>query len=321
MSSDPKVTVIIIFLNAAPYLNDAVESVLYQTYTDWELLLVDDGSTDESSDMARAYAGRQPGRIFYVEHEGHQNLGMSSSRNRGLSEAQGMYVAFLDADDCWLPEKLETHVSYLDAHPSAGMLFGSTKYWYSWTGRPEDALRDYVPESRVRTTTLFQPPRLFGQFLEGKVEIPCPCSVMVRIDAAADIGGFEDSFRGMYEDQVFYMKMSLNKPILAVNDSLARYRQHPNSISSVSARLDQTNAMHYSFLKWVESYCRTKKVQDSGVLQAVHRQLWLHSSRPVRFYPCLSPQKLRWIKKWMLRVEERILPSLLRNWLWSEGRH
>ena len=75
-------------------------------FDDWELILVDDGSTDASTAMAKAWAASDPARIRYIEHDGHENLGMSASRNLGVAVARGRYVAFLDCDDVWLPSAL-----------------------------------------------------------------------------------------------------------------------------------------------------------------------------------------------------------------------
>ena len=81
------VSAVIIFLNAERFLEEAIESVRAQTYTDWELLLVDDGSTDGSSGCARRHAAAEPGRIRYLDHPGHVNLGMSAARNLGSESA------------------------------------------------------------------------------------------------------------------------------------------------------------------------------------------------------------------------------------------
>src|SRR5215207_5031419 len=107
MSTKPLVSVIVVFLNAEKFIEEALESVLAQTYDNWELLLVDDGSTDSSTEIALRYANRYSGRVRYVEHPWHQNRGASASRNLGIRHAKGEYIAFLDADDVWLAHKLE----------------------------------------------------------------------------------------------------------------------------------------------------------------------------------------------------------------------
>src|SRR5215204_3697695 len=99
MTHQPVVSVIIPIWNAVRFLPDAIESVFAQTYPHWELLLVDDASTDGSGAIAREYAEAQPGKVRYLEHEGHQNRGVGASRNLGVWNATGRYIAFLDHDD------------------------------------------------------------------------------------------------------------------------------------------------------------------------------------------------------------------------------
>jgi len=124
VSAPPLVSVVAIFLNGERFLDEAIQSVIAQSYPHWELLLVDDGSTDGSSALARAWAEREPHRVRYLEHPGHRNHGMSASRNLGLHHARGEYLALLDADDVWLPGKLARQVEILQAHPGVGLLFG-----------------------------------------------------------------------------------------------------------------------------------------------------------------------------------------------------
>src|SRR5690349_14319499 len=104
MSNNPSVSIIVIFLNAVQFIEEAIESVFGQSYDDWELLLVDDGSTDGSAEAAARYAEQWPDKVRYLTHAGRRNRGMSASRNLGIKQARGRYVAFLDADDVWLPQ-------------------------------------------------------------------------------------------------------------------------------------------------------------------------------------------------------------------------
>src|SRR5437763_12027213 len=126
-------------------MRESLDSVLAQTYADWELLLVDDGSTDESSAIALEYVRRLPDRVRYLEHPGRENRGISASRNLGVRHARGEFVAELDADDVWLPEKLERLVPVLESHPQIGMVYGNTLFWHSWSGEAGDAERAYFP--------------------------------------------------------------------------------------------------------------------------------------------------------------------------------
>ena len=128
----PLVSVVMPFLDGIRFLPEAIDSVVTQTYPEWELLLVDDGSTDGSSALARDYARGRPDRIRYLEHAGHANRGKSTSRNLGIAEARGELLAFLDADDIFLPDKLARQVDLLHQHADAVMVYGNTEYWVSW---------------------------------------------------------------------------------------------------------------------------------------------------------------------------------------------
>src|SRR5436190_825161 len=130
----PRVSVITPFLNAERFIAEAIESVLAQDFHDFELILIDDGSSRKCRDIARNYAVRYADVIRYVSHEGHVNRGISASRNLGVSLARGELVAFIDADDVWAPAKLSEQVAIMDAHPELGMVCGAARYWRSWNG-------------------------------------------------------------------------------------------------------------------------------------------------------------------------------------------
>src|SRR5262249_39236563 len=138
------VCTVIIFLNAENFIDEAIASVFAQTYDDWELVLVDDGSSDASTAIAKDYAARFPARIRYLEHEGHQNRGKSASRNLAIRNSRSEFVAFLDADDVWMRDKLREQVEILDAHATAGMVYGPGEWWYSWSGKEIDQNRDSI---------------------------------------------------------------------------------------------------------------------------------------------------------------------------------
>src|SRR5947199_8449305 len=123
MHNKPLVSVVVIFLNAEEFIQVAIESVLAQTYEEWELLVVDDGSTDKSRSIALQYVEKHPNKIRYLEHAGRQNRGMSASRNLGIANAKGEYIALLDADDVWIAKKLMHQVGRIESHHSAAMSF------------------------------------------------------------------------------------------------------------------------------------------------------------------------------------------------------
>ncbi len=267
-SGRPLVSCVVIFLNAQRFIQEAIESVLAQTHRNWELLLVDDGSTDASTRIALRYAQEHPGRVRYLEHPGHENRGMSASRNLGIDRARGEHVAFLDADDVWLPRKLERQVEILELQPEAGMVYGSTQYWYSWTGDPADALhdsRDFVERRGVQPNTLVKPPALLATFLRDGGAVPCLCSVLVRREVVEDVGGFEEEFRGQYEDQAFYAKIGLKAPVFVEDGCWSKYRRHPDSSWYVVQRTGQHHSARLFFLNWLARHLSEQDVKDSEI--------------------------------------------------------
>jgi glycosyltransferase involved in cell wall biosynthesis len=272
MIEKPLVSCVMIYFNAERYIAESIESVLAQSYPDWELLLVDDGSTDNSAAIAERYAGRDS-RVRRLAHPGGVNRGMSASRNLGISQASGKYLGFLDADDIWQPRKLAEQVAMFQAHPEAAMVYGRTEIWYSWTGQPEDVGRDRYHDLGVQPNTLIAPPRLAAVLLRNRAQTPTTCNALLRRDVLTQLGGFEEQFRGMYEDQVFFIKVELAAPVYVSDASWARYRQHAESTSAQAQ--SQTYAVtRLPFLEWCEEYLQAHGITDPGIWRVLKRELW-----------------------------------------------
>ena len=269
----PLVSAITTFLNGERFIAEAIESVLTQTYRNWELFLVDDGSTDGATSIAKSYAARYPDRIRYLEHEGHRNRGISASRNVGLSVARGHYIAFLDADDAWLPDKLTAQVSLLEERPDVGVMYGNTLYWHGWTGRPEDRARDYYPSLGV-SDGVFPGWQLLARILQRRVAVPCIHSVLLRAHVLRRVGGFEERFTGMFEDQACYAKLLLDGPVLVVNHSWEQYRIHDDSCCAVARRDGSAGSARQMYLEWLDAYLRTAPATDPEVHAALRTALW-----------------------------------------------
>ena len=261
------VSVILPFHNAAPFLGEAVESVFAQTYDDWELLLVDDGAADGSSGIARSYAEQDSARVRYLQHEGGTNRGMSASRNLGLAQARGSHVAFLDGDDVWLETKLEEQLAMLAAAPEAAMVFGTIEWWHSWTGRSEDGARDRVTTLPVAGDGIVSGADLIAAVLRMSPATTTPS--LVRRDAALQVGGFEEGFAGMYEDQAFFVKLCLEAPILATERCWYRWRKHAASCCEVAVATGTFPWLRRRYLDWVAHALRVRGVTDPGVWNAL----------------------------------------------------
>ena len=277
MNRKSLVSVIVIFWNAEKFIEEAIESVFTQTYENWELLLVDDGSSDSSTELALRHVTERPGHVRYLEHDGHLNRGMSAARNLGISNAKGEYIALLDADDVWLPHKLEQQVAILDSQPEVAMVYGPTQWWYSWSGQPEDSRRDsydFVKEFGFPLNTAIKPPTLLPLLLRVGAAAPCLCSILVRREAVEEIGGFEEEFAGLYEDQAFYAKLYLRKPVFVASQCWARYRQHPDSCCAIVAKTRNDASLRLFFLNWLQGYLSEQKVEDTEIWKALQRALW-----------------------------------------------
>jgi glycosyltransferase involved in cell wall biosynthesis len=277
--ADPDVSVVVPFFNQRHFLQETIQSVFDQSYTRWELLLCDDGSSDDSTAIALRYASQHPGRVFYFEHPDHANRGASAARNLGIRHARGKFVALLDADDVWLPWKLRDQVRLLDAHPEAGMLYGNTLYWYSWTGNASHSALDHQKKLGVPVNRLSHAPQILIQYLDGSAAVPCTCSVLARRNVVERVGGFEEVFRGMYDDQAFYAKMLLTAPVFVSNSVSDKYRIHPDSMCAVAERKREVVAAHLRYLDWLEGYFKEQGVAHRALWRALQENRW-HTRHP-----------------------------------------
>jgi len=284
--SDPRVSVIMPFLDAAAHLAEAVESVIGQTFPDWELLLVDDGSIDGSSRIARDLAAREP-RIRLVPPDPDRR-GAAAARNRGIAAARGDYVAFLDSDDLYASGKLAHDAAALDADGQAAWVYGATRWFHEGGGT-----RDHVERLGVRLDRRYSPPEILNRIiLEERGDIPCTCGVMIRRSALEAVGGFEERF-ALYEDQSLWVKLLLRYPVRVLSGCNALYRQHPASTSSAAASSgDYSQSAGHpardAFLAWVGDYAAANDAPPS-VFRSLRRakgandgRFWPRVARAVR---------------------------------------
>jgi glycosyltransferase involved in cell wall biosynthesis len=298
------VSCVIIFYNAKRYLADAIESVFSQTYSDWELVLVDDGSTDGSTEIARRYAKQRPNQVRILTHPGAANLGKSASRNLGMRAARGEFLAMLDADDVWLPEKLEQQVALLRVHPSVDMLYGPVLYWYSWTGRPRDGLMDMSSQVRLPPMVhaqIFEPPTLLTKMIVSEARrhegsCPYPSCVMLRSKLFQQCNGFDVDFRDVYDDAIFFVKVFLRGRIYVCDQIWTYYRLHSDApysgsytdlIKSGSWHPVKANPSEQKFLERAAEYVNASRnryplLQSAG-LQATLWYARLRYRRPKVF--------------------------------------
>jgi glycosyltransferase involved in cell wall biosynthesis/SAM-dependent methyltransferase len=310
MQPHPLVSVITIFHNEQRFLAEAIDSVLAQTYDRWELLLCDDGSTDESTAIAQRFAQAHPDRIRYLEHDGHANRGMSATRNLGLEAARGEAIAFLDGDDVWVPEKLTRQVRLLQQHPEAGAVYGRLHVWHGWTRNAADLTRDYVQPLGGPPDTLVPPPDLLIRFLRN--DVYTPSGLLFRRHVLDEVGGYEESFRGMHEDGIVLAKICLRWPLYASGESWYKYRQHPDSCCNQAVAAGREREALRRYLEWIETYLEENGYAESPVMDVVHT-LRAEQARGTRDGRMKSA--LRSGLKGVRSVADRVVPGRVRAWV------
>lgn len=296
------VSVVIPFFNAERFLAGAVDGVLAQTYQDWELLLVDDGSSDRSTELARHYAKCLPGRVHHVEHPEHENRGSSAARNLGICHARGAYIALLDADDVWVPTKLEEQVPIMDAHPEVDLVYGTTLVWYSWNEAPQESRRDYVADMGMPLEQVTSGRLLLTRVLRQEAKSPSMSNLLVRRAVILRAGLFEEQFRGMHDDQVFLAKLYLRCRVFVSGKCWDKYRKHADSCLAKATALGQGHAARGRYLKWLRVYLAEQGERGGEVWKVVEEQL-----RPYRLGVRLRSRARKAVR--------RALPAAVRSWL------
>lgn len=249
-----EISVITPFLNAQSYLEEAIASVRAQTFEDWELLLVDDGSSDDSPQIAAAAAAGDP-RIRVLAPDPDRR-GAAAARNRGMDAARGRYIAFLDADDLYEPTKLAFEFAVLEREPRVAWVYGPTLWW--WEG---DKPRTWTENMRRFAGRAHAAPVLFNSVLLGQQgDVPCTCAVLIRRSAIEEVGGFEEAF-ALYEDQSLWAKLLLRYPVYVAGEVQSRYRQHPESTSNKASEGGdydryRPHAARIAFLNWAADHAR-----------------------------------------------------------------
>ena len=213
-----RVSVIVPVFNAELYITETIQSALAQTHADLEVIVVDDGSTDGTIERLRAFDGR-------VEIHRQPNGGVAAARNRGARVASGEWLAFLDADDIWLPTKVQRQLAC-----SRGPMV--------YTDRYNIGARGELPEIQSLVTPmhdgdLFLPLLLEGNFITAS-------SVLLRRDVFDEVGGFFEELRGTEDWDLWVRIAAAGHTINIVREPLLQYRFHSRGISRDYARMSGT---------------------------------------------------------------------------------
>ena len=207
----PKVSVVIPAYNSVKFLPDALESALQQTFKDIEVIIINDGSSDNTQQWVLKH--NDP-RITLISQ---QNLGKSAARNRGISHSKGEYIAFLDADDIWEPTKLEKQVNCLDAHPDVGLV-------YTWT-----ALADETGLPTGRITASHSAGRVWKSLILKNI-LGCGSTPTIRRQCFDTVGLFSPDLP-LAQDWDMWLRIAAYYDFAVIKQPLVRYRKHSGNTS------------------------------------------------------------------------------------------
>ena len=218
----PIVSIVIPAYDSANQLPEALDSVFKQTYQDFEIIVVDDGSTDDTRELLETYKNR----IIYLYQE---NGGPSKARNTGIRAAKGRYVAFLDADDHWLPPKLEQQIKLIESDPRLGLVFSDAKYFDGeppmdgsyWKQR--GCYDEMIAESRMIRNA-------FGKLM--KINFIMPSTALVKKECFDKSGLFDESLRYV-EDKDMWLRISRHYSMACIPYPLVKRRVHGYSLKQV----------------------------------------------------------------------------------------
>ena len=222
LASPPAITAVIPAYNAAEFLPATIQSVVDQSFADWELLVIDDGSTDNTANVVRQFC-TQDARIKLILQE---NGGVSSARNRGVQEAAADLVAFLDADDRWLPNKLSVHVGHMTRHPESGVSFGRVEL-IETDGGTTGKLTNNISQQLRPEDLFYNNPTVTTS------------NMVIRKAVFLGMGGFDQTMQ-YNEDVDLLLRIALQDKVSidAIDQVLVQYRLHTSGLSSTLLKME-----------------------------------------------------------------------------------
>lgn len=222
MDAEPTVSVIIPAYNSEKFIGQAIDSVLSQTYSKLEIVVVNDGSTDNTANVVQQFC--YSGRLNYIEQE---NKGVASARNVGIRRSGGELIAFLDHDDCWFPKKLEHQVAFILANPAVPWVHSNA--YVDFKGSRKS----------VRWQTGVQGHSFRELFVRNQIILS---TVLLRRVCLEGVGLFNERFGGA-EDYDLWLRLAIRYPLGYLDEVLALYRIHESNVSGDSFHMTNEDLM------------------------------------------------------------------------------
>lgn len=231
-----EVSVIIPTFNRAQKVLRAISSVLSQTFNDFEVIVIDDGSIDDTADVLAEFKDR----IIVIRHP--ENLGVSAARNSGINASRSAFISFLDSDDYWLPEKLEVQVGYFRENPDA-VACQTEEIWVRNGVRVNPRKKHIKPSGDIFKRSL-------------KLCVVSPSAVMIRRDIFDEAGLFDEDFP-VCEDYDLWLRIGCRYPVYLINRyMLVKEGGHPDQLSSMLKGMDRFRIK--SMVKLLQAGCLNK---------------------------------------------------------------
>lgn len=266
----PTLSIIMAAYNGKKTIAETVKSILLQTFTDFELIIINDGSSDDTEKIILSF---QDSRIRYAAL--HENKGTSAARNLGLKMAKGRYIGIFDADDLALPEKFKKQIDYLEANPECGII-GCSARIINEEGKIKGSYALQASDKKIRAEMIFH-----NYFIQS--------ALVFRHSLLSDGLVYNENFQ-LVEDYQFILELLQLAPAYSSKDYLLHYRDHPsNSMAKFRNRRQEFDGQILDFL-----------FPQLGV-QANEREMSLHLSLKNK-KPIESHQDLKELKEWLKKL-------------------
>lgn len=294
----PKVSVVVPTYNCAKYLHETIHSILTQTLGDFEIIIVDDGSTDDTEKLVQNYLHASGDKIKYIKQE---NSGPACARNTGIRESSGEFISFLDADDLWLPNKLSAQIGAFDKNPHVGLVhtdsfrFGGSKGIY--------CNRSWMSAEQIER----QSGNIFLDYYFRRCRI-MPTTVMIKRECIDKVCYFDEKLSKLgSEDREFFLRILWYYRALYIDEPLAKYRIRSDSVSQNFDRIIKAQCYLYDkitklydlpksykrkalssvYSEWANSFFNSSRI-GYGVMMQLKSILF----NPLNPYPYLLTKKI-----------------------------
>ena len=300
----PTVSVVIPAYNAELHIDAALQSALGQTHAHLEVIVVDDGSTDATADRVRAYGPR----VHYIRQS---NEGVGAARNRGVGASTGEYIAFLDADDVWRPQKLEVQLAIAARHPTSGLIACDGERLIGSRLEVGSLLSHWIGERIRKGGTGEVSGRFYREALENN-PITSPSQMLLPRQVARQIGPMITG-RNDAEDWDYTLRILLRHPVTLHDDRLVLYRVHAES------RSGKESERQFVWATWdlrlLERHAALCPAEDRDFLRQVRRKAVRHYAYAAYLHARRhDPRVARRFLWWLLRqapTDPQVVASLV----------